>query len=131
MALSDHPPPFCEAYNPPPIVPLILHFSSPSDLSEPEGFYYGLLPDVTCGSFAAARAFFLAHGHQLECSDLVAFFAASPGTIVCPILTFPTLVLSEGGQILIDQAVARLTSLVNGIALGDGPTTIVPWLFLN
>ncbi len=134
MALLDHPSPFHGAYNPPPIVPLILRAPPPPGLSDPEEFYYDPLPDVTCGSFAAACAFFLAHGHQammLECPDLDAFTAASPGAVVHPLSTLPTLVLSKGGQLLIDQAAARLTSLVEGIALGDHPTTTVPWLFLN
>jgi hypothetical protein len=124
MVSLDHPPPFCGAYDPLPIVPLILHAFPPPGSSDLEEFYYDPLPDVTHGSFATTRTFFLAHGHQvtmLKCLDLNAFTAAS----------LPTCVLSEGSQLLIEQAAARLTSLVEGIALGDRPTTAVLWSFLD
>ncbi len=80
------------------------------------------------------RAFFLAHGHQvtiLEWLDLDTFIAMSLGAIICPISTIPTLVLSEGGQLLINQAVACLMSLVDDVALGDCPTSAIPRSFLN
>jgi hypothetical protein len=67
----------------------------------------------------------------LKCPDLDAVITASPGAIVRPISPLPTLVLSKGSQLLIDQVVACLMSLVNSVALRDGPTTLVPWSFLD
>jgi hypothetical protein len=115
MVSSDHPPPFCGAYDPPPIVPLILHVSPPPGLSDLEEFYYD------SGTFVIAGTFFLAHGHQvtmLVCPDLDAFTAMSPGTVVRPISALPTLVVLEGGQLLIDQAAACLMSPVKVLPLG-------------
>ncbi len=68
---------------------------------------------------------------MLKCPNLGVFIAASPGAVVRPVSTLPTLVLSQGGQLLIDLSVAHLTCLVDGVAHGDGPTTFVPQLFLD
>ncbi len=54
-----------------------------------------------------------------------------PGAVVRPVSTLPTLILSQGGQLLINQAVARLTSSVNIVALRDGPSSVVPQSFIN
>jgi hypothetical protein len=97
MTLSNHPPPFLEVHNPEPIVSLILHVSPPPSLSDPEEFFYNPSPNVNCGFFAAAGAFFLAHRHQvmtLKCPNLDAFIATSPGAIVCLVSTLPTRVFS-------------------------------------
>ncbi len=129
MVLLDQPPLLCNAYDSPPVGPLILQVSPPPCLSDPEEFFYDLLPHVTLGFFAAAYTFFLANRHKvtmLECPSLDAFIATSPGAVVSPVSALPTLVLSQGGQLLIDLEVARLMSLVEGFAIEDGPTTIVP-----
>ncbi len=66
----------------PPVRPLILQVSTPPGSSKLEEFFYGPSPDVTHGSFAAVRTFFLAKGHAvaiLKCPDLDAFLAAALG----------------------------------------------------
>jgi hypothetical protein len=76
----------------------------------------------------------MANGHNvqtLECPNLDAFVAASPGALICRLSKLPVLVFSEEGQLLIVQAIASLTSTVGGFALRGGTPTVAPWLFLD
>jgi hypothetical protein len=50
----------------------------------------------------------------LECPDLNAFVAASPGAIICQLSKLLVLVFSEGDQLLIKQAITGLTSTHSG-----------------
>ena len=100
LLASPHP---TEVPPPPTTFPLvgllILQVSPPPGSPDPEEFYYDPSPDVTQGSFAAARAFFMAHGHDvktLKCPDLDAFVAASPGAIIRWLSKLPVLVFIEG-----------------------------------
>jgi hypothetical protein len=82
----------------------------------------------------AACAFFLANRHDvetLECLDLDAFVAVSPGTVISQLSELPVLIFSKRGQLLIAQAIAGLTSTVGGFALGGGTPTVAPWSFLD
>jgi hypothetical protein len=67
----------------------------------------------------------------LECPDLDALVVASPGAIIRWLSKLPVLVFSKGGQLLLAQAIAGLTSTVGGFALGGGTPTVTPRLFLN
>jgi hypothetical protein len=67
----------------------------------------------------------------LECPDLNAFVAASPGAVIHWLSELPVLVFSKGGQLLIAQAIAGLTSTVSGFALRGGTPMVAPWLFLD
>jgi hypothetical protein len=117
-----------------PVGLLILQVSPPPVSPDPKEFYYDPSPDVTQGSFAAMRAFFMANGHNvktLECPDLDAFVAASPSAIIRWFFELPGLIFSKGGQLLITQAITGLTSTVGSFALGAGTPTVAPWLFLD
>jgi hypothetical protein len=109
-----------------PIRPLILQVSPPPGSPNPKEFYCNPSPDVTQGSFAATCAFFMANGHNietLECPDLDAFVAASPSTIIRWLSELPVLIFSKGGQLLITQAIAGLTSTVGGFGFAlEGST---------
>jgi hypothetical protein len=101
---------------------------------DPKEFYYDPSPDVTQGSFEAVHAFFMANRHNaetLECPDLDAFVAASPGAIIRWLFKLLVLVFSKRGQLLIMQAIAGLTSTVGGFALGGSMPTVTPRLFLD
>jgi hypothetical protein len=142
MALLDPPPP-ADALSAaplipkempppigfPPVRPLILCISPPPGSSDPEEYYYDPLLDVIQGSFATAHAFFVTNGHEvtmIDCPDFNAFVVASHGAIVCRIAKLPVLVLSQGGQLLLDQALSGLTSRVLGFAIGEGALTFAP-----
>ncbi len=117
-----------------PIRPLILQVSPPPGSSDSEEYYYDPSPVVTQSSFAAAQAFFMANRHKaetLECPDLNAFFARSPGAIIRQLSKLPVLVFSKGGQLLLVQAIAGLTSTVGGFALGGRTPTVAPRSFLD
>jgi hypothetical protein len=104
-----------------PVRPLSLQVSPSPGSPDPKEFYYDPSPDVTQGSFAAAHAFFMANRRNvktLECPDLDAFVAASPGAVIRRLSKLLVLVFSKGGQLLIVQAIAGLTSTVGGFALG-------------
>jgi hypothetical protein len=140
LASNDPPaPPFPTSVPPPltafhPIGPLILRVSPPPGSSNPKEFHYNLSTDVTQGSFAAAQAFFVANGHKvetLEFPDLDAIVAASPGAIICWLSKLPVLVFSKGGQLLLAQVIAGLTSTVGGFALGGGTPPVTPRSFLH
>jgi hypothetical protein len=76
----------------------------------------------------------MANGHNvvtLECPNLNAFVAASPGAVICWLSKLPVLIFSKGGQILIAQAIVGLTSTVGGIVLGGGTPTVAPRSFLD
>jgi hypothetical protein len=76
----------------------------------------------------------MANGHNakiLECPNLNAFVSVSPGAIICWLSKLPVLVFSKGSQLLIAQAIAGLTSIVGGFALGGGTPTVIPWSFLD
>jgi hypothetical protein len=107
--------------------PLILLVSPPPGLSYPEEFYYDPSSDVIRGSFAAAHAFFVANGHEIEtidCPDFNKFVAAFPGAIVCSIEELPVPIFSQGGQLLLEQAIAGIMSTVGGFAIGG--STVAP-----
>jgi hypothetical protein len=117
-----------------PVGLLILQVCPPPGSLDPEEFYYNPSPDLSQGSFMATQAFFMANGHNvksLECPDLNAFITASPGTVIRRLSKILVLVFSKGGQLLIAQAIAGLTSTVGGFALGGGTPTVVPRLFLG
>ncbi len=76
-----------------------------------------------------AHAFFVMNGHEvttIDCPDFNAFLVASPGAIVRRIAELPVLVLSQGGRLLLDQALSRLTSRVRGFAIGESALTFAP-----
>jgi hypothetical protein len=116
-----------------------MHYSNPSVTggqihTHTEEYCYDPLPDVIQGSFAAAHAFFVANGHEvttIDCPNFDAFLVASPGAIVCRIAELPVLVLLQGGQLLLNQALARLTSGVGGFVIGWSAPTFAAQLFLD
>jgi hypothetical protein len=63
----------------------------------------------------------MATGHNvktLDCPNLDAFVATSLGAVIRWLSELPVLVFSEGGRLLIAQAITGLTSTVGGFALG-------------
>jgi hypothetical protein len=126
------PPPLTAFH---PIGQLILQVSPPPRSPDPKEFYYDPSPDVTQVSFVAVRAFFMmANGHNvetLECPDLNVFIAASRGAVICWVSELPVLFFSKGGQLLILQVIAGLTSTVGGFALRGGTPTVAPQSFLG
>jgi hypothetical protein len=147
MASSDPPPP-ADALSavplipkkvPPPIGfpsvrPLILRVSPPPGSPDLEEYYYDPLLAVLQGSFAAVHAFFVVNGHEvttIDCPNFNAFLVTFPGTIACWIAKLPVLVLLKGGQLLLDQAIAGLTSRAGGFAIQGGAPTVAPRSFLD
>ena len=72
--------------------PLILQVSAPPGSDDPDEFFYDALADVHEGDFAAARAFFVRHGHTVvyhECPDLATFHTLFPGAAINLGCAFP------------------------------------------
>jgi hypothetical protein len=57
---------------------------------------------------------------MIDCPDFDAFLVTFLGAIVCWITELPVLVLLQGGQLLLDQAIAGLTSRVSGFVIRGG-----------
>jgi hypothetical protein len=76
----------------------------------------------------------MATGHDVETlngPNLDTFVAMPHGAVIRWLSELPVLVFSKGGQLLIAQAIASLTSTVGGFALGGSTPTVAPWLFLG
>jgi hypothetical protein len=103
--------------------------SPPPGSANPKEFYYDLTPNIVHGSFAAMQAFFSSRAHEveaLECPDLQIFSTAHSGAVIHLLSELPVMVFLEGNCLLLDQAVAGITSSVGGFAIGGGTSTPAP-----
>jgi hypothetical protein len=111
---------------PPHVVPLVLQVSPLPGSSDWEEYFYNASPDNRHGSFAAARAFFSAHGHTLvvhEFLDIAAFQAARPfGLALCSLANLPPCIFAEGYETL--QALALATTAVPVVPAAGAATNL-------
>jgi hypothetical protein len=88
-------------------VPYVLQVS-PIDavLSDQDEFYYDPFADLESSDFAAARAFFLHHGHVVvfhDCPDAIVFQELFPRASIAYISSLPDALIAEGHRILAHQ----------------------------
>ena len=110
-------------------VPYVLQVS-PIDAtsSEQDEFYYDPFADLEFSDFAAARAFFVQHGHVVvfhDCPDALAFQELFPQAAIRYIMSLPDALIDEGHQILAHQR--TLLGLSNRPSAITPPRSIVDW----
>ena len=97
-AAPGFPPPCCEN------IPLILQVSLlDAESSGGDQFFYDPFAHLKFGDFAAARAFFIHHGHIVvfhECADTMAFQAMFPMATIGYISVLPPGLLAEDHKML-------------------------------
>ncbi len=88
-------------------IPLILQVSPLNvESSQRNEFFYDAFADINSGDFAAARAFFIHHGHVVvfhECPDATAFQELYPLATIRYILALPPGLIATGHDILRSQ----------------------------
>ncbi len=90
-------------------VPLILQVSPLPGSLDPEEFYYDPFSDAASGNFAAARAFFIFHGHTVvyhKCPDTSAFQELFLLAKIGYLSSLPAGLLCEGHRLLSEQGAA-------------------------
>ena len=100
-------------------VALVLQVSplDPSSSPGQDEFFYDPFADVESGDFAAARAFFVHHGHAVifhECPDAIAFQNIFPQAVIQYISSLPRELIGEGYELLDTQHAALLRSSQEG-----------------
>jgi hypothetical protein len=92
---------------PPARVPYVLKVSPiDAESSGEDKFYYDPFADLESSDFAAARAFFLHHGHVVifhDCPDAIAFQQLFPQAEIRYISSLPAALIAEGHQFLATQ----------------------------
>jgi hypothetical protein len=84
-------------------IPLILQKSSLPGSSDPDEFFYNPYASLESRDFAAARAFFIHHGHIIvyhDCPNAMAFQGLYPSANTGYISLLPKGLLAEGRRIL-------------------------------
>ena len=88
-------------------VPYVLQVSPIDTVSlDQDEFYYDPFADLESSDFAAARAFFLHHGHVVvfhDCPDAIAFQELFPRASIAYVSLLPDALISEGHRILAHQ----------------------------
>ena len=88
-------------------VPLVLQVSPlDTESSGADKFFFDPFADVQIGNFAAARAFFVHHGHVVvfhECPDPIAFQEMFPSATIGYVLVLQKGLRAEGHKILASQ----------------------------
>ena len=90
-------------------VPLILQVSPLPGSLDPEEFYYDPFADAASGNYAAARAFFIFHGHTVvyhKCPDTSAFQELFPSAKIGYLSSLPAGLLCKGHRLLSKQGAA-------------------------
>ena len=117
-------------HSPPAGTPLILQVSPLDPESrEQDEFYYDPFADLELGDFAAARAFFVSHGHAVvfhDCPDPQAFQDLFPQATIEYLSSLPDGLLDEGHKILDSQHEAYQQQVVRPSAITP-PRSIVAW----
>ena len=83
--------------------PLVLQVSPLPGSPDFDEFFYDPFADVERGDFAAARAFFIHHGHTVvyhECPDTAAFQALYPTAVIAYLSSIPEGLIAEGHDLL-------------------------------
>ena len=87
--------------------PLVLQVSPLDSSSQGQDeFFYDPFADPELGDFAAARAFFIHHGHVVvfhDCPDAIAFQELFPHAVIQYISSLPSDLLGEGYELLDSQ----------------------------
>ena len=103
-------------------VPYVLQVSPiDAELSGQDEFYYDPFADLEFSDFAAARAFFIHHGHVVvfhDCPDAIAFQELFPRASIAYITSLPDALIAEGHQILAHQRTL--------LGLSSSPSAIAP-----
>jgi hypothetical protein len=90
-------------------VPLVLQVSPLPESPDSNEFFYDPFADVERGDFAAARAFFIHHGHTViyhECPDTAAFQALYPTAVIAYLSSLPKGLIAKGHDHLPTQRLA-------------------------
>jgi len=107
--------------SPPAGTPLILQVSPLDPASgDQDEFYYDPFADLELGDFAAARAFFVSHGHAVvfhDCPDPQAFQDLFPQATIEYLSSLPDGLLAEGHKILNSQREAYRQQVVRPSAI--------------
>ncbi len=105
-------PPACRSL--PAGIPLVLQVSSlDAESSQRDEFFYNAFANINSGNFAAARAFFIHHGHVVifhECPDAIAFQELYPLATIGYISALPPGLIATGHDILRSQRKILCTS---------------------
>jgi hypothetical protein len=83
--------------------PLVLQVSPLPGSPYSDEFFYNPFADVERGNFAAARAFFIHHGHTVvyhKCPNTAAFQALYPTTVIAYLSSLPKGLIAEGHDLL-------------------------------
>jgi hypothetical protein len=83
--------------------PLVLQVSPLPGSPDSDNFFYEPFADVERGDFAAARAFFIHHGHTVvyhECPDTAAFQALYPTAVIAYLSSLPEGLIAKGHNLL-------------------------------
>jgi hypothetical protein len=89
--------------------PLVLQVSPLPGSPYSDEFFYDPFADVERGDFAAARAFFIHHGHTVvyhECPKTAAFRALYPTAVITYLSSLPEGLITEGHNLLPMQRLA-------------------------
>ena len=89
--------------------PLVLQVSPLPGSPYSNEFFYDPFADVERGNFAAARAFFIHHGHTVvyhQCPDTAAFQALYPTAVIAYLSSRPKGLIAEGHNLLPTQRLA-------------------------
>jgi hypothetical protein len=92
---------------------LVLQVSPLPGASNPDKFFYNPFTNVESGDFAAARAFFIHHGHTVvyhDCPDAIAFQESSPLATIGYLSLLPEGLIAKGHGLLDDQRALLRTS---------------------
>jgi hypothetical protein len=86
--------------------PLVLQVSPLPGASDPDEFFYDPFANVKSDDFAAARAFFIHHGHTVvyhDCPDVIAFQELFPLVTIGYLSLLPKGLIAKGHGLLDNQ----------------------------
>jgi hypothetical protein len=111
-------------------VPLVLQISSLPRSSDSDKIFYNPYASLESGNFAAARVFFIHHGHIIvyhDCLDAMAFQDLYPSANIGYISSISKGLLAEGRHILDFQQLALLcTSALQVMVPTQPPPHVMP-----
>jgi hypothetical protein len=89
--------------------PLVLQVSPLPGSADSDEFFYDAFTDVERGNFAAARAFFIHHGHTViyhNCPNALAIQELYPTAVIGYLSSLPKGLIAKGHKILAAQHLA-------------------------
>jgi hypothetical protein len=93
--------------------PLVLQVSPLPGASNPDKFFYDPFANIESSDFAAARAFFIHHGHTIvyhDCPDAIAFQELFPSATIGYLSLLPEGLIAKGQDLLDNQRELLRTS---------------------